>query len=212
MSITEYLKQLNWRYATKKFDTTKKLTSEQIQFVKDVLRLSPSSTGIQPWKFIIVTDPTLRQQLREKAWGQPQITDASLLVVMCRRTEVDEGHIEKVIASTASARQQTHESLKGYSEMMLGVLKMKTPVELIEWASDQVYIALGMLVAACAAVEIDACPMEGFDRAAWDEILQLKEDGCTSYAVCAVGFRATDDTYAKLPKARLPEVEIIIEK
>jgi len=94
MTISEYTKQLQWRYATKQFDASKKLSSEQLQFLKDVLQLSPSSTGIQPWKFVIVSDPALRQQLREKAWGQSQITDASHLVVFCRRTDVNEALID----------------------------------------------------------------------------------------------------------------------
>jgi nitroreductase len=211
MTITEYLAGLQWRYATKQFDATKKLSDEQVQFVKDVLRLSPSSTGVQPWKFVIVSDPVLRQKLREKAYGQPQITDASLLVVFCRRTDVDAAHVEKVIARTAKVRQQTSESLQGYREMMLGVIN-QTPDSLKEWASDQVFIALGMLVSACAALRIDACPMGGFDRTAFDDILQLEKEHCTSYAVCAIGFRSADDKYAKAAKSRLVEAEVIVEK
>jgi len=146
MTISEYTKQLQWRYATKQFDASKKLSSEQLQFLKDVLQLSPSSTGIQPWKFVIVSDPALRQQLREKAWGQSQITDASHLVVFCRRTDVNEALIDKVIDSTAEARHITPEILKGYRDMMMGVISSKTPEQLEEWSSDQVYIALGMFL------------------------------------------------------------------
>jgi len=212
MTISEYTKQLQWRYATKQFDASKKLSSEQLQFLKDVLQLSPSSTGIQPWKFVIVSDPALRQQLREKAWGQSQITDASHLVVFCRRTDVNEALIDKVIDSTAEARHITPEILKGYRDMMMGVISSKTPEQLEEWSSDQVYIALGMLLSACAAVEIDVCPMEGFDRAGFDQILGLGSENCTSYAVCAVGFRSPEDKNAQAPKARLPQSEIILEK
>jgi len=211
MNIPDYLKQLKWRYATKQFDPSKKLSSEQVQFVKDVLRLSPSSSGIQPWKFVIVIDPALRLALREKAYGQAQITDAALIVVFCALKDVNEAHINKVVDSTADARKQTAASLQAYREMMMGSLKSKTPEQLKEWASDQVYIALGMLLSACAVVGIDACPMEGFDRAGFDQVLQLEKEGCTSYAVCAVGFRLPEDKYAQLAKARLSEQEVIVE-
>jgi nitroreductase/dihydropteridine reductase len=212
MNVTEYMKQLNWRYATKQFDSSKKLSAEQVQFVKEVLRLSPSSSGMQPWKFVIVTNPELRQKLREKAYGQAQITDSALIVVLCILKAVNEDHVNKVLENTAAARHQTPESLQEYRDLMLGLLKSKNPEQLKEWASDQVYIALGMLLSACAALQIDACPMEGFDRAGFDELLELEKEGCASYVVCAIGFRSAEDKFSQLAKARLSEREVIVER
>lgn len=212
MTTQEYLKQLNWRYATKQFDSSKKLTAEQVQFVKDVLRLSPSSIGVQPWKFVIVDDAATREKLKEKAWGQSQITDASMLVVFTVKKELNTEHVDKVINTTAEIRHQKPEDLAGYRQMIDGLLTTKTPEQLREWSSDQAYIALGMLLSACAQVEIDACPMEGFDRAGFDEVLELDKEGVTSYAVCAVGFRSSEDKYAMAPKARLSEAELFIQR
>jgi len=212
MNIPEYLEKLNWRYATKQFDLNKKLDEEQLQFIKDVLRLSPSSVGIQPWKFIIVTDPVICQKLREKAYGQPQFTDASAIVIFCSLKELNQNHITKVIASTSDIRQQSVESLQGYQEMMMGLLKSKNPEQLREWSSDQLYIALGMLLSACAVVGIDTCPMEGFDRVGFDQVLQLEKENCTAYVACAIGFRSPADKYSLAAKARLSEAEIILEK
>ncbi len=212
MTIAEYTTQLKWRYATKQFDPAKKLSAEQLQFVKDVLQLSPSSTGLQPWKFVLVTDPAVQKELAAKAYNQAQLTTASLIVVLCASTEVNEKLVEKVVATSAEARHQPVASLEQYRQMMAGLVSGKNPEQLREWTSDQVYIALGMLLSACAAVGLDACPMEGFDRAGFDEILNLKNEGCTSYAICAVGFRSPADENARLPKARLAQSDIIIEK
>lgn len=206
MNITQ---ALGWRYATKKFDTAKKISTPDFNELLEVLRLAPSSFGLQPWKFIVVKDAALRTQLKGAAWNQAQITDASHLIVLCARTDMDASFVRKYIEHTAQVRKASVESLKGFEDMMLGSIKARS-AHLIEWNKHQVYLALGMLLEAAALKGIDACPMEGFDPAQFDKILDLKD--CTSAVVCALGYRATDDDAANYVKVRFPKSDVIVEK
>lgn len=203
---------LQWRYATKKFDSKKEISKETLDELLEVLRLSPSSFGLQPWKFIVVKDAALREELRKSAWDQPQITDASHLIVLCAKTSLDEGYIKEFIARTAKANGISVESLKDYQDMMLGFVKNQTPEQTAVWMSRQVYIALGLLLGECAARKIDACPMEGFDPQKFDELLKLKSQGLHATVLCAVGYRAVDDAYASHVKVRFTESEVVVFK
>ncbi len=203
---------LNWRYATKKFDPTKKLNKSQLDSLMEALRLSPSSFGLQPWKFVVVENPSLRQELRKHAWNQDQITDAAVLIVLCAKTKVDAVYIKKFIATIAKTTQAPLESLVGYEKTMLGAMGAKTPEVISEWSKRQVYIALGMLLSACAQAGIDACPMEGFDPKKFDELLGLSQEGIESVVLCAVGYRSQDDHYANSKKVRFERKEVFIEK
>jgi len=209
--MNNIIESLKWRYATKEFDTTKKLTQAQLDTLLEAARLSPSSFGIQPWKFVVVTNPDVRAKLREAAWGQAQITDASALIVFCMRTDVDEAFVEKYMQSIASIRNIPTESLKGFGNTIKGVIKSRTPEALHEWLSRQVYISLGVLVSAAASLDIDACPMEGFDSKKFDEILGLGKLGLESRVLAAVGFRSATDPSAKMAKARFPKGEVVVE-
>lgn len=200
---------LRWRYATKKFDTKKEIAAETLQELLEVLRLAPSSFGLQPWKFIVVTDPAVRQELRKSAWGQPQITEASHLIVLCAKTAMDTSYIKDFIARTAQANGIPVESLNDYQGMMLGFIQNQTPEQTAAWMSRQVYIPLGLLLGECAQRKIDACPMEGFDPQKFDEILKLKDQGYHATVLCAVGYRAADDAYARHAKVRFSEREVI---
>lgn len=208
--MDKILNQLNWRYATKKFDTSKKLSNEQLNLIKEALRLSPSSSGIQPWKFVEVKDPELRKKIQEKAWGQPQVVEASNLFVLCTRNEVDEIHVDKQVQKTADTHGMEKENFQGYKEMMMGTLTSKSPEELNIWKRAQVYIALGMALTVAAMAEIDACPMEGFDRAGVDEVLGLKELGLSSAVFLTVGFRSPEDQNATRKKVRFDEEEVFV--
>ncbi|MEK6888056.1 MAG: NAD(P)H-dependent oxidoreductase [Candidatus Aenigmatarchaeota archaeon] len=203
------IEDLNWRYATKIFDSAKKVSHADMDELLEALRLSASSFGIQPWKFVVVTDKKLREELRKKAWDQPQITDASHLIVLCAMTNVDENYIKKYAEDIAHTRKVTIESIKGYEDMMIGSIKRRDKEEILEWSTKQVYIALGTLLTACAVKRIDACPMEGFDHTAFDRLLGLKD--MTSVALCPVGYRG-DDKYADAKKVRFPLDKIIIRK
>ncbi len=205
------IEALNWRYATKGFDKEKKLTNEQIHTITEAMRLSASSYGLQPWKFIVVTNPEVRAQLRAAAWDQAQITDASHLIVLAVQKNVDASFVDKYVKSVADTRGLTVESLKGFGDMMKGSIQSRTPEQTKEWSSRQVYIALGTGLAAAASEGIDACPMEGFDNAKFDEILGLGAMDLESRVLLAVGFRDPSDATAAYKKSRFAESEVIIE-
>ncbi|MEI7999206.1 MAG: NAD(P)H-dependent oxidoreductase [Candidatus Omnitrophota bacterium] len=202
---------LNWRYATKKFDKAKKVSQQELTELLEALRLSPSSFGLQPWKFIVVKNEKLRQEIRKHSWDQPQVTDASDLVVLCSLKGIDENYIKDYVHRIAQIRDVAPESLAGYEQMMVGTIKGKTSLEISNWTKRQVYLALGMLLSACAQKGIDACPMEGFNSQKIDEILGLAQHGIESVVLCPVGYRAADDDNAGLKKVRFNKEEIFIE-
>jgi nitroreductase len=204
------IEKLNWRYATKAFDTNKKLSNEQVHMLKESLRLAPSSVGMQPWKFIEVKDPEVREKIKELGWGQAQFTDASNLFILCAKTDLGELHIDTHIHKTAKTHGVEVAHLSGYKSMMMNTIEHLTPEQRIGWSERQLYIAMGMLLTTAAMNDIDACPMEGFDRNAVDDLLGLREKGITAVGMCAVGFRKEDDAAAKRPKVRFDEEEVFI--
>lgn len=200
---------LLWRYATKTFDSTKKLSPAQLETVTESLRLAPSSYGLQPWKFLVITDPALRATLKGHSWNQAQITDASHLVVLLAKDDMDEAYIAKYIDEIATTRGVAKETLETFFGMMKGgILGMPAEQKKI-WMDKQVYIAMGQCMAVCAEEGIDTCPMEGFDKAKYDEILNLKGTGFHTVLVLPVGFRAESDVYAKAAKVRKSKAEVI---
>ena len=206
----DLLQKLNWRYATKEFDSSKKISAETLDRLLEALRLAPSSFGLQPWKFVVVENAELRQKLRAAAWNQGQITDASQVIVLCRKEGFGAADIEAFIKATAEARGQNVEDLAGYKQMMEGALLSRSAEQLAVWSSEQIYLALGVLLTACAAQDVDACPMEGFDPAQFDQILDLPAQGLRSVVVCAVGYRSENDKYASAAKVRFPKEEVIV--
>ncbi len=207
------LNALNWRYATKAFDPQKKLTPEQWTTLEQALILSPSSYGLQPWKFVNVTDQILRTQLKPVSWNQSQITDASHLVVIAARNQMDAKYVEHYVETVAKERGIPTGNLEQYKQMMIGdVVNGPRAAVSGEWASRQCYIALGNILTVAATLGIDACPMEGFDTAAYDKILGLGGSGYHSVVVCALGYRSAADKSAGMKKVRFPAKEIMIRK
>lgn len=206
---THYVKNpLLWRYAVKKFDSTKRLTPAQLKTVTDALRLAPSSYGLQPWKFLIITDPKVRETLKAHSWGQGQVTDASHLIVLLAKDDMDEAYIAKYVDEIAAERGVAKQSLQSYFDMMKGgVLRMSAEDKRI-WMEKQAYIALGQCMTVCAYEGIDTCPMEGFDAAKYDEVLTLKGTGYHTTVVLPVGFRAKDDDFASAAKVRKSEQQV----
>jgi nitroreductase len=207
MSIIDKLK---WRYATKKFDTNKKLSAEQLDLLLDAIQLAPSSYGLQHYKVLVIENPEVRAKLREAAYGQPQITDASQLIVFAAEANMNEEYVKNFVDLIADTRNAPRESLGGLEGMLVGAINGRTPEQRVLWAQKQAYIALGVLVAAAADQSIDAGPMEGFDPAKFDEILGLKEKGLTATVIAAVGFRSEEDAFSKLVKVRRPKSELFI--
>jgi nitroreductase len=209
VSPTILLDNLGWRYATKKFDATKKISSEDWRTLEQSLLLAPSSFGLQPWKFFVINDAALRQTLRPASWNQSQITDASHLVVFARRSEMTKADIERYIQRVIDVRGTPAEALLDYKNMMLGFVSRLSAGETAEWAAKQCYIALGFFLATAAQLRVDACPMEGIDAAQYDTILGLKAQGYTTVVTAAAGYRAGDDWLANLKKVRFESSEVI---
>jgi len=203
---------LNWRYATKKFDPSKKIPPQELSDLLEALRFSPSSCGLQPWKFVIIRNADLRRKLRPHAHDQPQTTDADTLIVLCSLKSIDEAYIKYFIDTAAKVRGVARESLSGYEQMVTGFIKSKSPEALEQWTKQQVYIALGFFLRECAYRRIDASPMEGFEPKKFDEILELPKQGLESVVLCAVGYRAADDHYGHLKKVRFDKNEVFIDR
>jgi len=204
------LEQLKWRAAIKNFDSTKKLTQQQLDELLAAVQLSPSSAGLQPYRIIVVEDAGTRAKLREAAYGQAQITDSSQLIIFAAETAVDETLVKTYIDLIADTRHLDREQLAGFENVIVGSINTKTEEERVTWAQKQAYIALGVLSAAAAEMKIDTCSMEGFSPAAFDEILGLKAKGLTASVIAAVGFRSDEDVYSKALKVRKPDAELFI--
>lgn len=210
-NLKELQKQLQWRYATKKFDPSKKLSEDDFQGLLEVLRLTPSSFGLQLWKFVVIRNPELRKQLMEKAHQQAQIVDASHLILLCRYTTFESSMVDGFVERVAQVRGQDVSSLQNYRDFLQSFAQnLPEPAE--PWMEKQVYIALGFLLEACAVAQIDACPMEGFDRDAWDQILGLPQRNLRAVVACPVGFRSEDDPYHSAPKVRYSQSAVILDE
>ncbi|MBB5397375.1 NAD(P)H-dependent oxidoreductase [Mucilaginibacter sp. AK015] len=202
--------KLNWRYATKKFDSSKKLAADKLQNILDAVQLAPSSIGLQHYRVLVVEDASIREKLKLAGYGQSQITDASQVIVFAAETNIDEAFGRKYIDNVATTRGVPRETLAGFESMVLNTINARTPAELLVWAQKQAYIALGVLVTAAAEQDIDVCPMEGFDPAGFDEVLGLKEKGLTATVIATIGYRAQDDKMSNAAKVRRPAEEFFI--
>ncbi len=208
---SQLLDALKWRYATKKFDSTKKIPDDTWAALEESLVLTPSSFGAQPWKFIVVKNPELRAKLVPVSWGQAQVAEASHLVVLAFKQNLDEAHITRYMERTAQVRGTTVESMEPFKKIIMGSLDgARAKGYLDVWQSRQVYIALGQLMMAAALLGLDTCPMEGIEAGKYDEILGLAGTGFTTLCACPVGYRASDDKYATTPKVRFPMSEVVV--
>ena len=204
----ELLHQLHWRYATKKFDPSRKISAEKWAILEEAVSLAPSSYGLQPWRPFVILDPQVRQRLRPVAHNQPQITDASHLVVFAAKLKVTEQDVEEFIQRVAQQRKLPKESLAQYRSKIVGdVVTGPRSKQVAEWSARQAYLGLGVLLTSAAELGIDACPMEGFDPGKFNEILELPAQGYTAVVLCMLGYRDPNDAYAALAKVRVPARE-----
>jgi nitroreductase len=203
------LAALNWRFAVKKFDPAKKIPAVTWQTLEHALVLSPSSYGLQPWKFFVVDDPAVRTRLLPASWNQSQIVDASHLVVFAVKAEVGPVDAQRIVSRTAEVRGVPAAALDPYHRMMVGSLTGLSPAEVAEWMTRQVFIALGVFLTTAAFVGVDACPMEGFVPETYDEILGLKGKGYKSVVLATAGYRHPDDKAATAAKVRYPHAEVV---
>lgn len=205
------LDALHWRYATKSYDSSKKLSPDHINFLIESIRLSPSSFGLQPYKIIHVTNPEIREKLKLASWGQSQITDASELLIFAVPTNLNDAHVDDFIQKTATVRNIPIEQLEEYKGMIKGSINSRSAEEKIVWSAKQAYLALGILLESAALEHVDVTPMEGFDTAQYNEILGLKDMNLTAVVVATLGYRSEDDTYANLEKVRVDTEELIVK-
>lgn len=204
------LAHLNWRYATKKFDPSKTIADADWEALEQALILTPTSYGMQPYKFLVLTDPVLRAQLVPASWGQTQPVDCSHYIVFAARARNSEADVDRYLARMAEVRGMPAGALEGFKKVLMGdVVHGPRGQVSLEWAARQSYIALGNFMTCAALVGVDTCPMEGFEPEKYDEILGLPALGYHAVVACAAGYRSADDKYAAMPKVRFAATELI---
>jgi len=198
------INNLEWRYATKKFDTSKKVSTENLEHIKKAIQLSASSYGLQLYKVLVIENKELREKLKLASYGQTKITEASHLVVFCNYSIVTEKHIDEYFALKSQIEQVNISKFKDYSDFIKEDVNNKSKIEKDKWTSNQTYLALGNLLNACAELKIDACPMEGFEREKYNEILSLEEQGLNTSVIATIGYRSDNDNSQHTAKVRKP--------
>ena len=208
---THILQKLQWRYATKKFDTTRTLSEEKIHILKEAFNLTATSYGLQPLKMVSIHNKALQKQLVPYTMEQAQVADASHVLVLCVETELTPAYIETYFNRVAVIRNTPKAILKPFETFLKESFAEKEAAEVNQWMEKQAYIALGNLMTVCALEQIDACPIEGFEPEKYDHFLQLKEKNLHSVLVLAVGYRAQDDMFADFKKVRRGVEEVVID-
>jgi len=204
------LDALNWRYATKKFDPIRKIPEETWAALEQALVLSPSSCGLQPWKFIVVTDPAMKARLVPLSWRQTQPVDCSHFVIFTVRRGLDAADVDRFIRRVADVRGGPVEAQAGFRKMIVGTVEKASAAGTLDpWQTNQVFLALGQFIASAAVLGVDTCPMEGIEPAKYDELLELGGSGYATVVACAAGYRAADDRHAVLKKVRFPIEEVV---
>ena len=205
------IEDLNWRYATKKFDTAHKLSENQLDILKEAFNLTALSYGLQTLKLIVISDKDKREQLVEHAYGQRQVVDSSHLLILCIQSQIDTDDVEEHFDNVIAVRQTPAEILQPFKNQLTGTISQMETNKKLEWATRQAYIALGNLMTVCAAERIDSCPMEGFNPDSFDTILGLDQRGLKSILLLPVGKRAEDDKFASFKKVRKSLDKTVVE-
>ncbi len=212
VTTEQLLGALKWRYATKAFDPAKKIPTEIWQTLEKALLLSPSSYGLQPYRFLVITDSATRAELLPHSRNQKQVVDCSHFVVFAARTEISEADVDRFLRRVSEVRRIAPESLAGYRRMILEDIVHGPRARMAhEWAARQAYIALGSLMTCAAILRVDACPMEGLNPSEYDRLLHLHGSGYATVVACALGYRSPDDPYARQDKVRRDAAELVKE-
>jgi len=206
-SPDQILAALQWRYATKVFDPEKKIPEAEWKTLEESLVLTPSSFGLQPWEFVVVGDQEIREELVAHSWNQRQVADASHLLVIALRTDVDESYVDRFVSRVEEVRGEP--GFTGYRDMMVGFIQNLDEEGIKNWGKLQTYIALGQFMTVAAMMKIDTCPMEGFVASEYDRILGFEERQLTTAVLCPAGYRSEEDKYAHLPKVRFQPEDVI---
>ena len=205
------IKKLQWRYATKKFDAKKSISTKKLNILKEAFNLTARSYGLQPIKLVVINDKVLQTNLVKHSMNQEQVAQASHLLVFSIDTNVDKNYIEAYFNRVKTIRNTPDEILNPFKNFLMEDFKEKPRKTIERWAINQAYLAMGNLLTVCAIEDIDACPMEGFDPEEYDNLLKLEEKGLHSVLVMPIGYRATDDMFADLKKVRKSVNESVFE-
>ncbi len=206
--MNSILSSLRWRYATKKFDSSKKVSAEDLANIKEAINLTPSSYGLQPFKVLQIDNPELRAKIQPAAWGQTQIVDASHLFVFAHLTDIGEKEVAAYMQNKADRSGFDVSALKGYQDFIVGKIGEMSDARKSEWNARQAYLAVSTALTAAADLNIDACPMEGFELEQLNEILGLKEKGLSAAVIVALGYRSEEDETQNAPKIRKAEKDL----
>ncbi|SEQ97163.1 Nitroreductase [Hyunsoonleella jejuensis] len=209
--MSNTIKQLQWRYATKKFDNSKILSLEKLNILKQAFNLTATSYGLQTIKMLVVKDKSIRAKLVAHSYNQKQVAEASHLLVICIQENIVDNDINTYYDNIKNIRDTPETILKPYREGLMAMVSKMSKEERQQWSTKQAYIALGNLMTVCALEKIDACPMEGFVPSKYDEILELEAKGLKSVLLLPVGYRAEDDMFSEFKKVRKPINEAVIE-
>ncbi len=208
---SEIIKNLQWRYATKKFDPNKKLSDDQVTVLKAAFNLTATSYGLQPLRMLVISDDKIKEQLPPITMKQLQVRDASHVLVFCVEETISQQFVRDHFNRVEEIRNTDRKILDDYEDYLLDYFSNKNEAEIRDWITKQAYLAMGNLLTVCAAEGIDSCPMEGFEPDKYDELLQLKDLGLRSVLVMPVGFRAEDDMFASMKKVRRGIGDVVID-
>lgn len=196
------IEKLEWRYAVKKFDPDRYLSEEQLNILIKAFNLTATSYGLQPIRMVVLQNKEMQASLVKHSYNQPQVAQASHVLVLCIEKNIDKDFIASYFEKVKQIRGTSEKILNPFKESLIDSFSEKQENEIKEWATNQVYLAMGNLLTICALEQIDACPMEGFVPKAYDELLELDKEGLSSVLVLPVGFRAKDDFFSELKKVR----------
>jgi nitroreductase len=202
------IEHLRWRYATREFDAEKKIPTEIWGALEESLRLAPSSFGLQPWKFLVVADPAIREKLKAISWEQDKVMTASHLVVFAVKKQNTPEDVDAFIADLAETRGLPAGS-PALASRREGILEYSAQGSALEWNARQAYIALGTFLTSAALLGVDTCAIEGMEPERYDEILGLASQNLATVVACVAGYRAQDDRHALLPKVRFKKERVI---
>ena len=209
--MSNTIENLEWRYAVKRFDEDKILPAEKIDILKKAFNLTATSYGLQPIKLVVLNDKKLQQELVDHSYNQPQVAQASHVLIMCIEKEIDGRYINSYFERIKQVRGTSDEILDPFKNALVDDFSKKESAEIMAWAKNQAYLAMGNLLTICAMERIDACPMEGFVPSEYDRLLDLEAKGLNSVLVLPVGYRAEDDMFSGFKKVRRKMNDSIID-
>ncbi len=205
------IEKLQWRYATKRFDSTKKLSEEKLDILKHAFNLTATSFGLQPLKLVVISNAELKQKLMTATFNQTQVRDASHLLILCVERKIDKEFIVDHFKRVEGTRNTPREILEPFERNLIASFTQKNAAEINDWMINQLYLTLGTLLTVCAVEKIDSCPMEGFEPEKYDKLLGLDKMGLKSVIILPVGYRDDSDFFKNLKKVRRGIDELVIE-